>query len=101
MSVLIYTESASGKVKKASIEAVFYGSKIAAQLNTEVVVLNIGDATNDDLASLGNVGANKVVKFNGTIATLDSKAYSKVVGAAVETAQASVIVFTADRKSVV
>ena len=33
MSVLIYTESASGKVKKASIEAVFYGSKIAAQLN--------------------------------------------------------------------
>lgn len=96
MSVLIYTESALGKVKKASIEAVFYGSKIAAQLNTEVVVLNIGDASNDQLASLGNVGANKVIKFNGAISTLDSKAYSKVVGAAADEAQASVIIFTAD-----
>ena len=96
MSVLIYTESASGKVKKASIEAVFYGSKIAAQLNTEVVVLNIGDANNNELATLGNVGANKVLKFTGNITTLDSKAYSKVVGAAADAAQASVIIFTAD-----
>ncbi len=95
MSVLIYTESAAGKIKKASIEAVFYGSKIAAQLNTQVVVLNIGDASNDDLASFGNAGASKVLKY-AALATLDSKAQSKIAGAAIEQEQATVIIFTND-----
>lgn len=95
MSVLIYTESAAGKIKKASIEAVFYGSKIAAQLNTQVVVLNIGDASDNDLAAFGNVGATKVLKY-APLTTLDSKAQSKIAGAAVEQEQATVIIFTND-----
>jgi electron transfer flavoprotein alpha subunit len=97
MSVLIYTESAAGKIKKASLEAIYYGNKIAAQLGTQVVVLSVGNASNDELATLGNVGANKVLTFNNALlTTLDSKAQSKIIGAAVEQEQSSVIVFSAD-----
>src|SRR6185295_2842382 len=60
MSVLIYVETSEGKFKKAAYEAVTYGAKVAVMLNVETHVLCIGDASEDELKSLGDYGANKI-----------------------------------------
>ena len=97
MSVIVYTESVSGKIKKSSFEAVYYASKIASQLNTTVTALSVGDASQEELQSLGNVGAAKVLKFSDSrLNTIDSKALTKVIDAAVIQENASIIVFSHD-----
>ena len=97
MSVIVYTESVNGKIKKASVEAVYFASKIAAQMNTSVVALCIGDASQEELQSLGNVGASKALKFSDSrLTTTDSKALAKVVDAAVNQENAAVVVFSHD-----
>ncbi|MDQ3048960.1 MAG: electron transfer flavoprotein subunit alpha/FixB family protein [Bacteroidota bacterium] len=60
MSVLIFTEVSKGKIKKSSLEAVNYGSRIAAQMNTNAVAVICGDA---DVSELGKAGAKKVLKL--------------------------------------
>ncbi len=59
MSVLVYVESAEGAIKKSSLEAVVYASKCANGAN--VTALVVGEVSNDELASLGNYGATKVL----------------------------------------
>lgn len=97
MSVLVYTEASNGKIKKASVEAVFFAAKIAAQASTQVVALCVGDASNDELAALGNVGAAKVLKYsNAKLNTVDSRALSKVIETAVNQENANYIIFSHD-----
>ena len=99
MSVLVYIE-ATGKLKKAALEATFYASKIASQIGSSVTVLAFGDASNDELATLGNAGAAKVLKYhNAKITTIDAKAFAKVIDAAAKQEGAKYIVFSNDLTS--
>ena len=41
MSVLVFAETSKGKFKKPALEAVSYGKKIAAQLETNLIALAI------------------------------------------------------------
>lgn len=94
MSVLVYTEIAKGKVKKSSLEAVNYGSRIAAQLNTTVTAVIIGDA---DLADLGKAGAKKVLKLkNDKLAGLNGQYITAAVEQAAAAESASIIIFAHD-----
>lgn len=94
MSVLIYTEIAKGKIKKSSLEAVNYGSRIAAQLNTTATALIVGDV---DCTDLGKAGAKKVMKFkNDKLASLDSQYLSAAIEQAANAEGASVIIFSND-----
>jgi electron transfer flavoprotein alpha subunit len=64
MSVLIFAELADGSIKKNSLEAIYYGSKLAAQTGGTATVLAIGEASEAELAKAGNFGAQKVLYVN-------------------------------------
>ncbi|HWB64439.1 MAG TPA: hypothetical protein VG603_13065, partial [Chitinophagales bacterium] len=64
MAVLSFVEVAGGKVKKASVEAAYYGSKVAESLGVDSVAVVLGEAPADALAALGQVGIKKVLHAN-------------------------------------
>ncbi len=95
MSVLSFVEISEGKIKKASFEAAYYGSKVAEQLGTTSVAVVLGTANADELATLGTVGVTKVLhaadaRFNN----FDSKAFAKAAGDAAANTGASVVVLS-------
>jgi electron transfer flavoprotein alpha subunit len=94
MSVLIYTEISKGKIKKSSLEAVNYGSRIAAQLNTTAVAVIAADT---DVTDLGKAGAKKVLKLkNDKLAGLDSLYVTAAIEQAAAAEGADVIIFAHD-----
>lgn len=95
MSVLSFVEVSEGKVKKASVEAAYYGSKVAESLGTDSVALVLGEASNDELASLGTVGVKKVLHVaDAQLNNFDAKAYAKAVSEAAAAASANVVVLS-------
>jgi electron transfer flavoprotein alpha subunit len=59
MSVLIYVDQADGAVRKSSLEALCYGSQLAAALGVPAAALVLGGHA-DDLSGLGAYGVSKV-----------------------------------------
>ena len=95
MSVLTFVEVADGKIKKASVEAAYYGSKTAEALGTDSVAVVLGTAAADELATLGQVGVKKVLHANDArFNTFDSKAYAQAVSEAVNAAGANYIILS-------
>ncbi|MBI5857481.1 MAG: electron transfer flavoprotein subunit alpha/FixB family protein [Sphingobacteriales bacterium] len=94
MSVLVYIDTADGHVKKASLEAMTYGSKIAEQIGTSAEAVVLGPV-NDDLTSLGKYGIKKIYNVaNDSLNHLDAQVYTKVVAQVADAAGAKVIVFS-------
>jgi len=78
MSVLIIAEPVKGQFKKASFDLVSYGAHLAQQLGTEAVALVLGTA--QDLNTLGNYGAQKIVHDADTMYdALDSEQYTAAI----------------------
>ena len=97
MSVLVIAEISKGKVKKASLEASNYAAKIAAQLNTSVTAVFIGNSDAALLAELGKAGATKVLQIkNEKLANSDSQLMTIALEQAATAEQADVIVFSHD-----
>jgi len=92
MSVLVYIENDNGEVKKSSIEAAYYASKVAETLNTNSIGIAIGDINDAALSSLGKYGLNKVLKSNTNLNDFDASVYSDVINSAYEKEAASVLV---------
>ena len=93
MSVLVFTENWDGKFKKLSFELISYASKIAEMLNTQTVVLSIGDVQEDELKKLGNYAADKVISVNNDkLKTLDNQAYTSVISQVAEKEGSQVVV---------
>lgn len=90
MSVLVFIDTTDGHVKKASLEALSYGSAIAAQLGTEAEGLVIG-AVNDDLTGLGQYGIKKVHQVSQAV-SFDPQVYIDII--AQVAGNAGVIVFS-------
>jgi electron transfer flavoprotein alpha subunit len=65
MSVLIFAELEEGKIKKTSLEAIYYGSKVAEMTGGETVVLAIGEVDSAELETAGAYGAVKVMHAGG------------------------------------
>jgi len=94
MSVLIFVDTAEGHVKKASLEAMTYGAKVAEQLGTSAEGIVLG-STKDDLASLGKYGVKKIHHVNNPLLDhLDAQAYTKAIAEVAEKTGAKVIVFS-------
>lgn len=97
MSVLIYTEFSKGKIKKASLEAVNYGAKIASMLGTTSTALIVNCDDTAALADLGKAGANKVVHVkNNKLIGLDSQLFSQAIYQVAQAETSNVIVFSHD-----
>jgi electron transfer flavoprotein alpha subunit len=93
MSVLVYIDSINGVAKNAQ-EAVFYGSKIAAEHGMETIVVTAGNLDNDKLSALGQYGAKKVITHNNT--ELDSQQLTKLVAEVAKENNSSVVIFSQD-----
>lgn len=93
MSVLVYIDSINGVAKNAQ-EAVFYGSKIAAEHGMETIVVTAGNLDNDKLSALGQYGAKKVIAHNNT--ELDSQQLTKLVAEVAKENNSSVVIFSQD-----
>jgi len=95
MAVLSFVEIADGKIKKASVEAAYYGSKVAESLGTDSIAFVLGEASADALATLGQVGVKKVVQAaDARFNNFDSKLYTKLIAQAVEQTGATVVVLS-------
>jgi len=94
MSVLIFIDSSEGHVKKASLEAMSYGSAVAKQLNTSAEGVILGSAT-DDLAGLGKYGVKKIHKVNNSaLDHFDAQVYTNVIAQVAQATGANVVVFS-------
>jgi electron transfer flavoprotein alpha subunit len=94
MSVLIFIDTADGHVKKASLEAMTYGSKIAEQLGTTAEAIVLG-SVNENLTELGKYGVKKIHQVShDSLNHLDDRVYSKVIAQVAEAISAKVIVFS-------
>ena len=91
--VLIFTEIADGAIKKSSLEAIFYGSKVAEMLGTSAVALAIGGVDALELSKAGSFGAIKMLHANDSKLTApNSMAYATVLAEAVKFIGATVVV---------
>lgn len=94
MSVLIFIDTAEGHVKKASLEAMSYGAKVAEQLGTSAEAVVLGNVT-DDLPALGKYGVKKVHHVTGdALNHLDAQLYTKAIADVAASSGAVVIVFS-------
>ena len=95
MSVLVYTENWDGKFKKLSFELVSYASEIAKMMGLSVTALSIGNIEQEELAKLGNFGANKVLNVKDEkLNNLINGAYSSIIGQVAEKTGAMVMVLS-------
>ncbi len=95
MSILVYTENWDGKFKKLSYELVSFAAAIAKELKSAVTAISIGNVSDEELKSLGNYGANKVLNLaDEKYMSLDNKALSAAIGAAAKEEGAKVVIFS-------
>lgn len=94
--ILVYTEINKGKVKKASLEAVNYASKIAEITNASITAVAI-NADASQLEEIGKAGAKKILSVkNEALSSNDNMLISAVVEQAAKAENAKVIVFSFD-----
>ena len=94
MSVLIFIDVADGHVKKASLEVLSYGSRLASQIGTGAEAVVLGTVS-EDLASLGKYGVQKIHHVNDEMLNhLDSQVYTSVIAQVAESTGAKVIIFS-------
>lgn len=96
MSVLVYTEINKGKVKKASLEAVNYGAKIAELTGGSVTAIAI-NADASHLEEIGKAGAKKILSVkNDALKSFDSMLITAAVEQAAKAEGSKVIIFSFD-----
>ena len=93
--VLIFADQADGQIKKASFEAICYGSKIAEQLGTTAEAIVLGTIAETELSALGKYGAKKVhLVTDSNLDHFDAQAYTKVIAGIVSATGTKVIIFS-------
>jgi len=98
MAVLVFAEASNNRLKKAALEAIFYGKNIASQLQKELIVLVAGKVDDESLSNAGNAGAAKILLADHErMSHFDPQLFSKVCFAAIEKINAEVIIFSHDR----
>jgi len=98
MSVLVYTESEQGALKKAAFEVASYAKAVADQLGTTVTAIAINA---NDTSALGNYGVDNVLKISSPqLDNFNANAYASAIKQAAEKESAKVIIVssTADCK---
>jgi electron transfer flavoprotein alpha subunit len=89
MNILVFAESAEGKIRKASLEAVAYGKAMGGQ----VTAIALGSVDKAELESLGKYGAQKVLHASDDrLSHGIIQAYTAVLTKAMEDEKADVLV---------
>jgi len=91
--VLVFAESQRGHLKKAALEAVTYGKKVADLMGTSCVALTLGAVNGAD--ELGRYGASRVLNTsNATFDNFDSQTYSAAIAQVAKENDATVIILS-------
>ncbi|MBD0824607.1 electron transfer flavoprotein subunit alpha/FixB family protein [Aestuariibaculum marinum] len=97
MSVLVYTESEQGKLKKVAFEVASYAKAVADQLGTTVTAIAINT---NDTSALGNYGVDKVLTVsNSELDTFNAKGYAEAIQQAAEKEASQVVVLSSSANS--
>ena len=89
MAILVFVESAEGKIKKTSLEAVSY----AHAMGDAVTVIAIGEVEKSELESLGTYGASRILHTSdGRLKEGVIQAYTSVLAQAMQDEQADILV---------
>lgn len=92
MSILVYTESENGTLKKAAFEVASYAKAVADQMGTSVtaVAVNVNDTS-----ELGKYGVDKVLNVsNDGLAKFNAKSYASVLSQAAKQEGSKVVVLS-------
>lgn len=93
MSVLIFAESANGKLKKVAFEAATYGREVANSQGVSLVAIAFETENANELAQYG---VDKILVVSGeNFKTFNAKAYSKAIAQAAQANQSKTVVFSA------
>ncbi len=94
MSVLIFIDTAEGHVKKASLEALSYGAKVAEQTGASAEAVVLG-SVQEDLAALGKYGVKKIYHVSdAALDHFDAQVYTNVIAQVTNSSAASVVIFS-------
>lgn len=94
MSVLIFIDHSEGHVKKASLEALSYGAKVASQLGVPAEGILLGTISGN-VADLGKYGVKKIHHAaQESLNHLDAQVYARIIADAATATGATVIVFS-------
>ncbi|MGH2649368.1 MAG: electron transfer flavoprotein subunit alpha/FixB family protein, partial [Ginsengibacter sp.] len=94
MSVLIFLDQSEGHIKKNSLEAASYGSKLAEMLNTSAEGIVLG-VVKDELPTFGIYGLKKIHYFkNEELNNVDTQVFTNIIADASEDVNAKVIIFS-------
>lgn len=102
MSVLIFIDQSEGHIKKASLEALSYGSQLAAQMAMAAEAVVLG-SVKDDLTALGQYGINKIHHIaDQQLDHVDAQVFTGAIAQAVQATGAKIVVFpnNADGKAI-
>ncbi|HAV54996.1 MAG TPA: electron transfer flavoprotein subunit alpha, partial [Aequorivita sp.] len=92
MSIIVYTESEEGKIKKIALEAVSYAKGIADQMGTSVTAITVNA---NDTSELGKYGASKILEVsNDKLKKFNAEAYADAIAQAAKKEDAKVIVLS-------
>ncbi|MEC8273247.1 MAG: electron transfer flavoprotein subunit alpha/FixB family protein [Bacteroidota bacterium] len=93
MSVLVFAESWNGSFRKGTFEAITYAHDTAKKLNLSCIAVTLGNI-NDDINSLSNFGADKVISVNSDFDSCDNKGMSSALAQVAKQENASVFVIS-------
>ena len=99
--VLVFAESPRGNLKKAALEAVTYGKKVADLLGTKCVAVTLGAVK--DAGELGRYGASRVLNVaDAALNNFDSQTYAAAIADVAKSNGAAVVIVshTSSGKSV-
>ncbi|MBT2162029.1 electron transfer flavoprotein subunit alpha/FixB family protein [Zobellia barbeyronii] len=97
MSVLVYTESENGKLKKSAFEVASYAKAVADQLGSSVTAISFNATSNDEL---GTYGVSKVLNVtDDKLATFNALAYANSIAQAAKNENIQVIIVSSSTNS--
>ena len=93
MAILVVAENSKGQFKKASKEAISYGSDLATKMGTEASVLVLGPAESGRMEELGQHGIAKVIHLgNEDLELFDASQHAAAIADVAGNIGADVIV---------
>jgi electron transfer flavoprotein alpha subunit len=97
MSIVIYAESAEGKIKKVAFELASYAKKVASTMGTSVTAITINNTDNSALAAYG---VDKVVTVsNDKLNSFSAKAYADVIAQVAKKENAQIVLVSSSTDS--
>ncbi len=94
MSVLVYIQNFSGKVKKQTLELASFASEIAKNKGVSVVGIVLGEIDDSELNKLSKYGISKILKAADSAFNVRfDNIYTQVIEQAINKEQAEIIVF--------